>query len=139
MFHGLVNYYGKFLPDLATTLSPLYQLLQKQKKWTWGNSQEKEVKSLLQSSQVLVHFDDKLPLILSCDASPYGVGAVLSHRMADGDERPIYFAEHKYSQLDKEALALANMVGVKKHHQYLYGRWFKLKTDHNPPTHIFSE
>ena len=42
-FLGLVNYYGKFLPDLATALSPLYQLLQKQK-WTWGNSQEKPLK-----------------------------------------------------------------------------------------------
>ena len=39
-FLGLVNYYGKFLPNLATTLSPLYALLQKQKKWTWGKSQD---------------------------------------------------------------------------------------------------
>ena len=94
-FLGLVNYYGKFLPDLATILAPLYQLLQKQKKWTWGNSQERAfemVKHLLKSSRVLVHFDDKLPIILSCDASPYGVGAVLSHRMANGEERPICFA-----------------------------------------------
>ena len=37
LFLGLVNYSGKFLPDLATTFSPLYQLLQKQK-WMWGNS-----------------------------------------------------------------------------------------------------
>ena len=28
-FLGLVNYYAKFLPDLATVLAPLYQLLQK--------------------------------------------------------------------------------------------------------------
>ena len=66
LFLGLVNYYGMFLPDLATTLAPLYQLLQKQK-WTWGNSQEKAfetVKHLLKSSRVLVHFDDKLPIIL---------------------------------------------------------------------------
>ena len=28
-FLGLVNYYGTFLPDLATVLSPLYSLLQK--------------------------------------------------------------------------------------------------------------
>ena len=74
-----------------------------------------------------MHFDDKLPIIFSCDASPYGVGAVLSHRMANGDERPICFAsrtltaaERKYSQLDKEALVI--VFGVKKHHQYLYGR-----------------
>ena len=26
-FLGLVNYYGKFLPQLASTLAPLYQLL----------------------------------------------------------------------------------------------------------------
>ena len=102
-----------------------------------------EAKCLLQSSRVLVHFDDKLPLILSCDASPYGVEAVLSHRMVNGDERPICFAsrtltaaERKYSQLDKEALVI--VFGVKKHHQYLYGRRFELKTDHKPLTHIFS-
>ena len=113
----------------------------------WGNSQEKtfeEVKCLLQSSTVLVHFDDKLPqIILSCDASPYGVRAVLSHRMVIGDERPICFAsrtltaaKQKYSQLDKEAPAI--VFGVKKHHQYPYGRRFELKTDHKPLTHIFS-
>ena len=75
-FLGLVNYYGKFLPDVANTLSPLYALLQKKKKWSWGANEEEafqEVKKLLQSSRVLVHFDPSLPLILSCDASPYGL------------------------------------------------------------------
>ena len=68
-----------------------------------------------------MHFDDALPLILSCDASPYGVGAVLSHLMPNGDERPISFAsrtltetEKKYSQLEKEALAI--IFGVRKFH-----------------------
>ena len=146
-FLGLVNYYGKFLPDLASELAPLYKLLQKQRRWKWGPDQEaafSHVKDLLRSSQVLVHFDDKLPLVLSCDASPYGLGAVLSHRMENGDERPICYAsrtltdaEKRYSQLDKEALAI--IFGVKKYHHYLYGRKFELKTDHKPLTHIFSE
>ena len=142
-----MNYYGKFLPDLASVLAPLYALLQKKKKWKWGSKQQQafdHVKNLLNSSRVRVHFDNKLPLVLSCDASPYGVGAVLSHVMANGDERPICYAsrtlsetEKKYSQLDKEALAI--VFGVKKYHQYLYGRQFELKTDHKPLTHIFSE
>ena len=146
-FLGLVNYYGKFLPDLASELAPLYKLLQKQRRWKWGPDEEaafSHVKDLLRSSQVLVHFDDKLPLVLSCDASPYGLGAVLSHRMENGDERPICYvsrtltdAEKRYSQLDKEALAI--IFGVKKYHHYLYGRKFELKTDHKPLTHIFSE
>lgn len=146
-FLGLVNYYGKFLPDVATTLSPLYSLLQTSKQWTWGKSQReafRDVKDLLRSPRVLVHFDDQLPLVLSCDASPYGLGAVLSHRMPDGTEKPVGFssrtlakAELKYSQLDKEALAI--VFGVKKYHQYLYGRQFEIKTDHKPLTYIFSE
>ena len=146
-FLGLVNYYSKFLPDLSSTLAPLYSLLRKQMRWTWGEKQDKafrKVKKLLLSSEVLVHFDDHLPVILSCDASPYGVGAVLSHKMPDGTERPIAFAsrsltqaERNYSQLDKEALAI--IFGVKKYHQYVYGREFTLKTDHQPLTHIFRE
>ena len=74
-FLGLVNYYGKFLPNLATILTPLYSLLQKGSHWSWGDRQAQafhEVKRLLQSSRVLVHFDGSLPLILSCNASPYG-------------------------------------------------------------------
>ena len=145
-FLGLINYYGKFLQNLATTLFPLYSLLQKNKRWSWGQSQAEAfdaVKKLLLSSRVLVHFDDSLPLVLSCDASPYGIGAVLSHIMPNGDERPVLFAsrtltetEKKYAKLEKEALAI--VYGVRKFHQYLYGRKFELRTDHKPLVNIFN-
>ena len=146
-FLGMVNYYGRFLPNLATTLAPLHSLLRQSSVWHWGSKQKKafqRVKNLLQSNRVLTHFDDQLPLLLECDASPYGLGAVLSHRMADGTERPVCFAsrtltkaEQNYSHLDKEALAI--VFGVKKYHQYLYGRQFEIKTDHKPLTYIFYE
>jgi len=62
---------------------------------------------------VLAYYDPSLPLRLACDASPVGIGAVLSHVMHDGTERPTAFAsrtltkiEQKYAQIDKEALSI---------------------------------
>ena len=144
---GLVNYYGKFLPNLSTTLAPLYKLLRQGVKWQWGFAQEAalaEIKKALQSPNLLAHFDSNKLLVLACDASPVGVGAVLSHRLDDGTEKPISFAsrtlspaERKYSQLDKEALAI--IFGVKHYHQYLYAREFVILSDHQPLKHILSE
>ena len=145
-FLGLLTYYGKFLPNLSTLLAPLYDLLQKHCQWSWGEKQEsafRESKAILTSSSWLAHYDPKKELLLSCDASPYGVGAVLSHRMEDGSEQPVAFAsrslttaERNYAQLDKEALAI--IFGVKRFHLYLYGRTFTIYSDHQPLKHILS-
>jgi len=115
-FLGLINYYAKFLPQLSTVLAPLYSLLKKGTPWSWKSSHSKtfqKAKELLQQAPVLIHFDGSREIILACDASPYGVGAVISHQMEDGSERPITYAssslssaEKKYSQLEKEALAI---------------------------------
>nr|XP_023659478.1 uncharacterized protein K02A2.6-like [Paramormyrops kingsleyae] len=144
---GLLNYCNKFLPNLATLLAPLHELLRQDMCWKWHVQQEEafqKSKDLLNSAQVLVHYSADRELILSCDASPYGVGAVLSHLMEDGSERPLGFmsrtlspTEKRYSQLDKEGLAV--FFGIQKFHKYLYGRAFTIYTDHKPLTSLFNE
>ncbi len=57
-FLGLIRYYGKFLPDLATILRPLNKLLQKTVRWNWtANCEEAfaRAKEMLMSAKVLAH------------------------------------------------------------------------------------
>jgi len=82
-----------------------------------------QTKSFLKSPKLMVYYDDKKELTLVCNASQYGLGAVLSHKMEDGSQQLISFAsrtltsaEKNYSNLETEALAL--VYGVKKFHQY---------------------
>uniref|UniRef100_A0AAQ4NRX0 Gypsy retrotransposon integrase-like protein 1 n=1 Tax=Gasterosteus aculeatus aculeatus TaxID=481459 RepID=A0AAQ4NRX0_GASAC len=144
---GLLNYYNKFLPSLATRLAPLHKLLRKDVLWTWNNEQDEAFqnsKQLLKSAKVLCHYSADKDLVLACDALPYGIGAVLSHVMEDGSEKPIGFmsrtltpAEKRYSQLDKEGLAI--IFGIKRFHKYIYGRTFTISTDHKPLISLFHE
>lgn len=139
-FLGLLNFYNTFLKDKATVAEPLHRLLDSKNTWNWTNLHTKafdSVKMLLTSDAVLMHFDEKEPVVLTCDASPYGIGGVLAHKLESGREVPIAFfsrtlsaAERNYSQLDKEALSL--VASVKKFHDYLYGRSFTIFTDHKP-------
>ena len=39
---------------------------------------------MITSEQVLTHYDPAILVKLACDASPTGLGAVLSHIMPDG-------------------------------------------------------
>nr|XP_034838819.1 uncharacterized protein K02A2.6-like [Maniola hyperantus] len=146
-FLGLVNYYRSFVPSASTILSPLYDLLKKGVKWNWGQLHSKAfntIKRLLASDQVLTHFNPNAKVILTVDASPSGLGAILSQIGSDGTEKPVAFAsrtlsvaEKHYSQIQKEATAI--IFGVRRFHQYLYGRAdpFVLRTDHKPLISIF--
>jgi transposase InsO family protein len=144
---GMLTYYSKFLPKLSTLLYPLYRLLRKGVPWRWGTKQArafKASKKLLTSDKCLTHFDSSLKLTLACDASEYGLGAVISHKMPDGSEKPIGYAsrtlspsERNYSQLEKEGLSC--IFGIKKFHDYLFGRSFELVTDHKPLLGLLKE
>lgn len=141
----MVNYYGKFLHNLSTQLNPLHPLLKHGTKWHWSDECDhvfKQVKTKFSVAPVLMHYNPKLPIRLAGDASNYGIGAVLSHVDAEGQEHSIAFVsrtlsqcEKNYSQVEKEALLL--IFGIRKFHKYVYGRHFTLVTDHRPLTALF--
>ena len=88
-----------------------------------------------------MHYDHTLPLYLSCDASSYGVGAVLSHKMNE-QFRPVAFAscsltsaQKTYFQIEKEVFSI--IFGLKRFRQYLYGRSFVILTYHRPLPSLF--
>ena len=110
---GLLTYYTKFLPKLSTTLAPLYKLLRKDYPWKWTDKQEQafqKSKELLTSLRLLTHFDPELPLTLACDASNYGVGAVLTHTLPDGSDKPITYASRTLNIAEKNIRNLRKKV-----------------------------
>ena len=146
-FLGAVNYYRRYLPKLSAVIAPLERLRTKTVKWQWTTTERdafQKLKMLLSSKQVLTFYDPKLPLKVDTDASSGGIGAVLSHILPNGEERPIEFisrtlspAERNYAQIDKEALAI--VWALKRLHIYLYMRRFTLVTDHRALVRIFGD
>uniref|UniRef100_A0A1I8BLI1 RNA-directed DNA polymerase n=1 Tax=Meloidogyne hapla TaxID=6305 RepID=A0A1I8BLI1_MELHA len=129
----------------ARVRGPLDKLLQKNIEWKWEDEQEtsfEKIKSILSSDLLLTHFDPQFEIIVTADASNYGVGAMISHKFPDGSEKAIEYAskslsqsEKNYGQIEKEGLAL--VFAVQKFHKMLFGRKFKLRTDHKPLVSIF--
>ena len=145
-FLGLVTYYSRFVPNASTLTAPLRQLLSKNHPFKWSDACEKaflKLKEIIASDHVLVSYDVNLPITVACDASPTGLGAVISH-IIDGSDRPIMFAsrsltpaEKNYSQLDREALSI--VFALDKYYMYIYGRKFTLITDNKPLSRILHQ
>ena len=65
---GMLTYYSKFLPNLSSTLKPLYQLLKKEVTWKWGPAQAKAFKKL---ARVLQYVQQGWPTHGDPDLEPY--------------------------------------------------------------------
>ena len=144
-FLGLVNFSARFIPDLSTTAEPLRELTKKDVKFEWKRAHEEafsKLKDKLSHAQTLAYFDKNAKTKIVADASPVGLGAVLIQEQ-NGVEQVVSYAsrsltgvERRYSQTEKEALAL--VWACERFHMYLYGITFELITDHKPLEVIYS-
>ncbi len=145
-FSGLVNQLSKFIPNLASKTKSIRELLRKDVKFYWGPDQQADLKSItteIQREITLLRYDVNADIILSADASTYGLGAVLFQRSADKKIKPVSFAsrtlsemEQRYAQIEKEALAIT--WACEKFDTFLRGRTFEIETDHKPLVPLLS-
>jgi len=79
----MVNYYRRFILDMATLAHPL---LTENIPWQWTKQCQKaflKLKRILRSANFLAHYHQKKPVRLAVHASSFGLGAVLSHLYED--------------------------------------------------------
>ena len=99
---GILTYYSKFLPNLSSTLYPLYKLQKKDVPWAWGPQQEKAFaasKDLLTSKRLLAHYDSTQNLTLACDATGYRLGVVLAHKVREAHWLRLPYVDPSRTQL----------------------------------------
>ncbi|OMH79788.1 Retrovirus-related Pol polyprotein from transposon, partial [Zancudomyces culisetae] len=142
---GLTGYYRRYIEGYSKITSPLNKLLRKETKWCWESIHDDAInilKEKLITAPILGFPIWTEEFVLTTDASVTGVGAVLS-QVVNGEERVIEFAsrttnksEQNYSICHLEALAV--IWSVKKFKYYLWGRRFKIRTDHKSLLQIFN-
>ncbi|XP_073835818.1 uncharacterized protein [Musca autumnalis] len=144
-FLGLVNYLGKFIPNLATITDPLRKLTHKDTQFEWSSVHAKafnDLKRYMSTGKTLGYYSTKDRTQIIADASPVGLGAVLIQfnesgpRIISYASRSLSAIEKRYAQTEKEALAL--VWAVERFHYYVYGKLFELVTDHKPLETIFA-
>ena len=114
-FLGMVGFSARFIPNFATLAEPLRAISRQGVPFVWGKKQDasfEELKRQLASAHVLAYFDKDAHTRVIADASPVGLGAVLVQEK-NGDSRAVCYTsrslsqvERRYSQTEKEALAL---------------------------------
>jgi hypothetical protein len=144
-FIGCCSYYRKFIPDFAKIAYPLTQLTKKHSAFIWGTQQEEAfqcLKKALVEAPILKVPNFEEIFALYTDASNFAVGAVLT-QSEDGTDIPVAYLSHqlnktqqKWSVIEKEAYSI--IYALQKFRHYLYGRHFKIYTDHKPLKYIHS-
>ena len=96
---GMINYLGKFLPQLSDISEPLRNLTKETVKFIWSQIHEdafNKLKKMISEPPVLQYYDLEEDVTLETDASDYGLGDVLLQK-----GRPLAFASRTLSQLER--------------------------------------
>jgi len=140
---GMINFYHRFVNNLASCLGPLNEYLKNvekaSKKIVWTDEAKvafHESKKLLTQSTLSVYPRENCKLSNVADASDQAVGAVLQQEMVKVWQ-PIEFFSRKlnkiqkhYSAFDRELFAA--YAAIRHFRYFVDGRKFTLFSDHKP-------
>ena len=131
---GMTNYVSRFIRDYADIVAPLRDLTHKGVEFKWEDVHQaalERLKCSLTSDEVMAYFHPSKRSILLVDASPVGLGAVLTQdgKVISYASKALSSVERRYSQIEREALAIA--WGC--HHFRMY-----ILMDHKPLLSIFN-
>jgi hypothetical protein len=140
-YNGMINYLSPYCQNLSSVMRPLTRLTQDDVPFIWSRVQEeafKRTKALIAAAPVLMYYDLQKPVVLQVDASEEGLGGALLQPNNDGKLQPVAFTsnslsktEQRYSQIEKECLAICNAFGKFDH--WLFGKSdIEVHTDHQP-------
>jgi len=130
---GMVQYFAKFLPNLANDLTPLCNLTRKGVPWEWTADCERAfhtVKQKMTNAPILAYYNPDDKLTLQADSSKDSIAAVLLQqgKPIEFASRALTPAERNWAQIEKEALAV--LFGLERFHQYTHGRPVEVVNDH---------
>ncbi|UYV70538.1 hypothetical protein LAZ67_7003442, partial [Cordylochernes scorpioides] len=141
-FLGLCGYYRRFIKNFSKISKPLTCLTEKDKKFVIGPAEMEAFETLkkkLTEEPILAHFNPDARIEIHTDASIVGLGAVLMQPDNDGFLHPIHYLsrttskhESKYGISELECLAI--VWALQKLRPYIFGREFKVVTDHSALT-----
>lgn len=140
---GMATYLTKFLPNLSDVCEPMRRLTKKEVEFTWSIEQQRafeELKRLTTVTPILRYYDVNELVQIECDASSFGLGAVLKQL-----GQPVMYAsrtltptEQNYAHIEKECLAI--VFSCTRFDQYVCGKVnVEVETDHQPLINIFTK
>lgn len=135
---GMISWYRRFVKNYSSVISPLNDLTKKNVKFVWTTECDRafaRIKECLATPPILAYPDFDKCFEVQCDASGFGVGAVLSQKYDGGDRVISYLSrsltrqERNYSVTERECLAV--LWAIEKLRPYIEGAKFRVITDHS--------
>ena len=138
---------SRLIKDFVIITKPLRQLTCDGVSWQWTQEEQssfERLKEALSVKTTLGYFDSKKPTSIFVDGSPVGLGAVLTQEDESTKEvTPLHYAscpltptQARYPQIDRKALSIYG--AIIRFHLFVYGKEFKVITNHKPLLALFN-